>query len=117
MELKGSGKGCHINNTFDGALCYASMLLYLALRSGLNTMISLFEVFAKSLILHLTIKKTVCVKFGQKLIECEHVYLNDKKIEWVNQIKHFGNDNNINLTIVWIAHTKKSICIGRVNRL
>ena len=52
----------------------------------------------KTLILHLTVKKTGCIKFGQKRIGNEHVYLNAKKIEWVNQIKHLGNyiDRNLN---------------------
>ena len=69
------------------------------------------------LILHLTVKKTVCIKFGQKLIDCEHVYLNDKKMEWVNQIKHLGNyiDRNLNDSID--CTEKKSIFVGQVNKL
>ena len=35
-------------------------------------MISLCKIFAKALILHLTVK-TVCIKFDQKLIGCENV--------------------------------------------
>ena len=57
------------------------------------------------------------MKFGQKLIGSEHVYLNDKKIEWVNQIKHLGNyiDRNLNDNID-CTH-KKSRFIGQVNKL
>ena len=46
-----------------------------------------------------------------------NVYLNDKKIEWVNQIKHLGNyvDRNLN-DIIDCTH-KKSIFIGQVNKL
>ena len=64
-------------------------------------MISLCEVFAKYFDITFNCKKTVCIKFGQKLIDCEHVYLNDKNIECVNQIKHLGNyiDRNINSSI------------------
>ena len=102
MELKGSGYGCHSNNTFVGALCYADdVTLLRPLIRGLNAMISLCEVFAKYLILHLTAKKNVCIKFGQKHIDCEYLYFNDKKIEWPNQIKHLGNyiDRNLNNSI------------------
>ena len=61
-------------------------------------MISLCEVFAKKFDITFSCKKTVCIKFGQKLIDCEHVYLNDKKIEWVYQIKRLGKyiDRNLN---------------------
>ena len=50
-------------------------------------------------------------------MSCEHVYLNDKKIEWVNQIKHFGNyiDRILNDSID-CTH-KQSIFIGQVNKL
>ena len=58
LELKGSGYGCHINNTFVGALCYADdvTLLSPSIR-GLNAMISLCEVFAKNFYFTLTVKK------------------------------------------------------------
>ena len=49
-------------------------------------MVSLYEVFAKGLDITFNCLKTICIQFGKKLIGCEHVYLNDKKIEWVNQI-------------------------------
>ena len=99
LKLKGSGYGCHIINTFVGALCYADdvTLLSPSIR-GLNAMISLCEVFAKNFDITFNCKKTGCIKFGQKRIGNEHVYLNAKKIEWVNQIKHLGNyiDRNLN---------------------
>ena len=62
-------------------------------------------------------KKTVYIKFGHKLVRYEHVYLNDKKIESVNQIKHLGNyiDRNLNDSID-CTH-KRSILTGRVNKL
>ena len=69
-------------------------------------MITLCEVFAKNFDITFNCKKTVCIKFGQKLIGYEHVYLNEQKIEWVNQIKHFGIyvDRNLNNSID--AHIK-----------
>ena len=68
------------------------------------------------MILHLTVK-TVCIKFGQRLIGCELVYLNDTKILWVNQITHLGNyiDRNLNDSID-CTH-KKSIFTGQVIKL
>ena len=64
LELKGSGYGCHINNTFVG-LCYTDdvTLLSPSIR-GLNAMISLCEVFAKNFDITFNCKKTVCIKFG-----------------------------------------------------
>ena len=58
LELKRSGYGCHINNTFVGALCYADdvALLSPSIR-GLNDMISLCEVFAKHLDITFNCKK------------------------------------------------------------
>ena len=43
-------------------------------------MIGLSEVFAQNFDITFNYKKTGCIKFDQKLIGCEHVYLNDKKI-------------------------------------
>ena len=62
-------------------------------------------------------KKTVCIKFGQKLIGNENVYLYDKNIKWVNQIKYLGNyiDRNLNDSIN--GTHKKFIFIGLVNKL
>ena len=69
LELKGSGYGCHINNIFIGALCYADDLTLLSLSvRGLNDMISLLEVFAKKFDITFNCKKLFCIKFGQKLI-------------------------------------------------
>ena len=118
LELIESGYGCHINNTFVGALsCADDVTLLSHLIRGVNAMISLWEVFTKNFGITFNCKKTVCIKFGQKLVRYEHVYLNDKKIERVNQIKHLGNyiDRNLNDSID-CTH-KKSILTGRVNKL
>ena len=109
---------CHINNAFVGAVGYADEVTLLSPSSrGLSAMISLCEVFVKNFDITFNCKKTVRIKFGQKLIGNEHVYLNDMKIEWVNQIKHLGNyiDRNLNESIN-CTHTK-FIFIGQVNKL
>ena len=58
LELRVSGYGCHFNDTFVGALCYADdvTLLSSSIR-GLNAMISFVRYMSKSLILHLTVDK------------------------------------------------------------
>ena len=63
LKLKGSGYGCHINNTFVGALRYADdvILLSLSIRC-LNAMICLCEVFAKKFNITFNCKKTVCIR-------------------------------------------------------
>ena len=43
-------------------------------------MIGLSEVFAQNFNITFNYKKTGCIKFEQKLIGCEHVYLYDEKI-------------------------------------
>ena len=49
LNLKGSSYGCHINNTFVGALCYADDVTLLSPSiAGLNAKICLCEVFAKN---------------------------------------------------------------------
>ena len=63
LELKGSGYGCHINNTFVGALCYDVTLLSPFIR-GLNALISLCEIFA-NIFKNLTVKKL----FAQNLVK------------------------------------------------
>ena len=62
LELYGSGYGCHINNTFVGALCYADdvTLLSHSIR-GLNAMISLSEVLAKNFNITFNCKKKTCL--------------------------------------------------------
>ena len=67
MELKESGYGCHINNAFVGALCYADDVTLPC------AMIGLSEVFAQNFDITFNYKKIGCIKFDQKLIGCECV--------------------------------------------
>ena len=118
LELKGLGYRYHINNTFVGALCYAdgATLLSPTIR-GLNAMISLCEVFAKNFYVTFNCKKNCLYKIWPKTYGSEHVYLNDKKIEWVNQIKHLGIYTDRNLNDKIDGTHKKLIFIGLVNNL
>ena len=56
------------------------ILLSLSIRGCINAMISLCEVFAKFDITF-NCKINAGIKFGQRLIGCEHVNLNDKKVK------------------------------------
>ena len=59
-------------------------------------------------------KKNSLYKICSKLIGCEHVYLNDKKI---NQIKHLENDTVRNLYDSIGCTHRTSIFIGQVKNL
>ena len=43
---------------------------------------------------HITVicKKNICIKFGGKSHDYEHVTLNGTDIETLSEIKHFGNN-------------------------
>ena len=55
-------------------------------------------------------EKNGCMKLDQKLIGCEHAYLNDKKIECVHQIKYLENyiDRSLNDIIDCTHHYRSS---------
>ena len=62
-ELKQSGYGCHINNTYMGALSYADdIILSCPSIRGLNRMIKICSIFANSNHITFNCKKTVCIK-------------------------------------------------------
>ena len=68
-KIKLSGVGCFLNNTYIGALSYADNITLLcpSIRA-LNEM--LFNP-----------KKTVCIKFGDKVNEFENVYTNNTLVQ------------------------------------
>ena len=60
IELKQSGYGCHINNTYMGALSYADdIILSCPSIRGLNRMIKICSFFANSNHITFNCKKTV----------------------------------------------------------
>ena len=66
-ELNQSGYGCHINNTFMGALFYDDdIILSCPSIRGLNHMTTICSFFANSNHITFNCKKTVCIKFGGK---------------------------------------------------
>ena len=92
FELR--GQGMEVTSIIHLLEHYVVQMMYITLLSpsirGINAMISLCEVFAKFDITF-NCKISVDIKLGQRRISCEHVNLNDKKVKWINQIKHLGN--------------------------
>ena len=62
-------------------------------------------------------KKTVCIKFGGKTYDYEHLTLNGNAIEWVSEIKHFENNLNISCNDELDCQIKTSHFIGYVKKL
>ena len=78
IQLKLSGVGCFLNNTYIGALSYADdiTLLCPSIR-GLNEMLSICCEFGDNCNIVFNPKKTVCIKFGDKVNEFENIYMNN----------------------------------------
>ena len=57
--------------------------------------ICLFMKRIQMIVITFNCKKTVCIKFGGKTHDYEHLILNGNDIEWVSEIKHLGNNLNI----------------------
>ena len=101
-----------------GALSYADdIILSCPSIRGLNRMIKICSIFANSNHITFNCKKTVCIKFGGKKYDYEHLTLNGNDIEWVSEIKHLGNNLNISRTDELDCQIKTSHFIGYVNKL
>ena len=118
-ELKQSCYGCHINNTYMGALSYADdTILSCPSIRGLNRMIKIcYFFFANSNHVTFNCKKTVCINFRGKTHNYEHFTLNGNDIEWVSEIKHLGINLNISCNDKLDCQIKKSHFVGYVNKL
>ena len=68
-------------------------------------------------ILCLILKKTVCIKFGDKVNEFENVYMNNTLVQWANEVKHLGNIVQSSLSDDGDCKFKRSMFIGYVNKL
>ncbi len=118
VELRESGYGCHMGNTFAGALSYADdiTLLCPSIR-GLNKMLKICSTFADNFDITFNSKKTVCIKFGNKVSTCDIAQLNGNTIDWVDNIKHLGFHLNTTLSDELDCRSKISAFIGYVNKL
>jgi hypothetical protein len=90
--LKNVGVGCHVEDAFAGALSFADDLTLLSPSlSGLNRMVKLCELYAKSFDVTFNEAKTVALYFSHANNVTGHVELNGCKINWSDQVKHLGN--------------------------
>ena len=80
-------------------------------------MVRICELFALEFDITFNCRKTVCIKFGEPVKDCEHIYLNNKAIDWVDSIRHLGNFIDKSLTDEIDIKTKMSHFIGYVNKL
>ena len=65
-----SGFGCHIKGVYMGALSYADDIPIMCPSiGGLNEMLKICHNFAQSNSIIFNNKKTVCIKFGRKLLK------------------------------------------------
>ena len=62
-------------------------------------------------------KKTVCIKFGDKVNEFENVYMNNTLVQWADEVKHLGNIVQSSLSDDGDCRFKRSMFIGYVNKL
>ena len=118
LLLKSSGYGCHIDGLFTRALSYADdiTLISPSIR-GLNAMIDICSQFALDYSLTFNSKKSVCIKFGENVKDCERIKLGTVYIDWVDKIKHLGNYIDSTLSDKLDCKMKMSLFIGHVNKL
>lgn len=118
VTLKDSGYGCHINKTFMGALSYADDITLLSPSlTGLNAMLKMCAIFALEFNITFNSKKSLCIKFGNKLSGNETAKLDNSVISWVDNIKHLGNYIDTTRTDVLDCRRKISEFTGYVNKL
>ena len=80
-------------------------------------MIDICSQFADDYCITFNSKKSMCIKFGEKLRAQEKVILKNTEISWVTTIKHLGNYLNTTLTDEIDCRMKMSSFIGHVNKL
>ena len=62
-------------------------------------------------------KKTVCIKFGSKIHNDEHVSMNGFTVQWSESVRHLGNFVDSTLSDSLDCRYKRSMFIGYVNKL
>ena len=118
LDLKHSGYGCHLGDTFTGVLSYADdiTLICPSLR-GMNCVLKICSDFAQNFSLTFNSNKSMCIKFGESVNDREKIMLNDLQIAWVNDVRHLGNYINKSLSDKLDCQQKLSTFIGSVNKL
>ena len=107
-----------IGSAYIGTFSYADdiTLLYPSIR-WLNEMIVLCCEYAKEHDITFNPKKTVCIKFGNKINIYEHVSINGVPVQWSESVKHLGNYVDSTLSDSLNCRYKRSMLIGYVKKL
>ena len=87
FKLKDSGYGCHMNGVYMGVLSYADdiTLLCPSIR-GLNCMLNICSEYADNYDITFNSKKTLCIKFGEKVKDYEKVTIKGSVISWTSKL-------------------------------
>ena len=98
INLRRPGYGCHIKGVYMGALSYADDITIMCPSiGGLNEMLKICHNFAQSNSnsnnkkSNSNNKKTVCIKFGKKIVKNEKAMLDTHVLKWLDKVKHLGN--------------------------
>ena len=90
--LQRSGLGCHISNTYMGALSYADDITLISPSLyGLNRMLDICNKFAIDNFIIFNSKKTICIKYGEDVRVSEQVFMNGRLLSWHSEVRHLGN--------------------------
>ena len=127
LQLLRSGHGCRIDHCFFGCLGYADDLLLLSgSRSGLQSMVTICEKFAKAKHLKFSTNvdpkksKTKCIVFAPRKkdrLNVAPIILNTDPLPWVEEDKHLGNILQSENTMKHDVAVKRGRFIGKVNSL
>ena len=127
VRLRNSGLGCYIDHHFYGCLGYADDLLLLsASRTGLQSMVTICEKFAKAKSLQFSTNldpvksKTKCLIFSPRAKDrsgVAPVVLNGDPLPWVEEVKHLGNILQSENNMKHDAVVKRGKFIGKINSL
>ena len=127
LQLRSSGLGCRFDHCFFGCLGYADDLLLLSgSRSGLQSMVTICEKFAKAKHLKFSTNvdpkksKTKCIVFAPRKkdrLNVAPIILNNDPLPWVEEVKHLGNILQSENTMKHDVAVKCGRFIGKVNSL
>ena len=77
--LQSSGLGCHISNTYMGALSYAEDITLISPSVyRLNCMLDICNKFSIDNFITFYSKKTICIKYGEDVSVSEQVFMSGR---------------------------------------
>ena len=110
--LQRSGLGCHISNTYMGALSYADDITLISPSLyGSNRMLDICNKFAIDNFIIFNSKKTICIKYGEDVRVSEQVLMNGRLLSWHSEVRHLGNFFIIGCVILQIVIRKLLISL------